>query len=169
MTIWNFVGLWLGYVAYAVAWIWGGRAERFAAGVLLAYCMLSFITHRWEIGGFHLANFVENCVRLLVFVRLCFRADRWWPFVITAAIGLIVLVDVVALLDPDVPEVAAISAQVGLGYLVDLTLLFSVFERRLAGEAPAGRAAWAAADVATAARRKRKEAAGSRRPVSMAR
>jgi hypothetical protein len=159
LTIWNFVGIWLGLVAYAVAWVWGGRAERFAAGVLLACCLLSFITYKWEIGGFHPASFAENCARLLIFGWLCLRSDRWWTFVITAALALILLVDVLALLDPDFSVMEAMSAQVGLGYVIDLTLLFSVFERWLADEAPAGRAAWAAADTATAARRRQKDEA----------
>ena len=157
MTIWNFVGIWFGLGAYAVAWTWGGRAERFAAGLSLLYCLCSSMTYTWEVGGFHLASFIENCVRLLIFGWLCFRSNRWWLFVMTVAIALKVLVVVIALFHPALSAVEAMSAEVGLGYLVDLTLLLSPLERRLAGEAPAGSAAWAAAKVATAARRKRRE------------
>jgi hypothetical protein len=158
LTIWNFVGIWFGLAAYAVAWIWGGRAERFGAGFMIALCMLSFITHKWTIGGLHPGVFIENCFRFLVFGWLCLRSDRWWPFVMTVAVALCVLVHAMAWLDPALSETEAFSAQVGLGYLIDLTLLLSVFERRLAEEAPGGRAAWAAADTATKARRERKEA-----------
>jgi len=159
LTIWNFVGLWFGLAAYAVAWTWGGRPERFAAGISISYCLLSYLTYRWEIGGLHPAGFVEDCVRLLVFGWLCLRSARWWPFVATAGILLKVVVYVPVLLDPRLSEISAFSAQVGLGYLVDLSLMLSAFERRLAGESPARRAAWAAADMATTARRKRKEGA----------
>lgn len=159
MSIWNFVGLWFGLAAYAVAWTWGGRPERFAAGISILYCLFSFLTYKWEVGGLHLAGFVETCVRFMIFGWLCLRSDRWWPFVTTAAIALEVLVYVPVLLDPRLSEMSAFSAQVGLGYLLDLNLMLGVFERQLAGEAPAGRAAWAAADIATAARRKRKDEA----------
>ena len=159
LTIWNFVGIWFGMGAYAVAWTWGGRPERFAAGVLLFYCLLSSMTHTWEVGGFHVASFLENCIRLLIFGWLCLRSDRWWPFVLTGAIALGVLVDVLALLDPALSEIEAMSAQVGLGYLIDLTLLLSPLERRLAGDAPAGPAAWASAHVATARRKRVNEPA----------
>ncbi|MEJ6790855.1 hypothetical protein BrevBR_15030 [Brevundimonas sp. BR2-1] len=157
MTIWNFVGIWFGLAAYAVAWIRGGRVERFGAGFMIAFCMVSFITYKWAIGGLHIGVFIEYCLRFLVFGWLCLQADRWWPFVVTGALGLSVLVHAMAWLDPALSETEAFSAQVGLGYLIDLTILLSVFERRLAGEEPAGRAAWAAAEAATTARRKRKD------------
>lgn len=157
MTIWNFVGLWFGLGAYVVAWTWGGRAERFAAGLMIAGCLLSYLTYKWEVGGLHVAIFLESCIDLLAFGWLCFRSNRWWPFVVAVATALGLLVHAIAWIDPNFSEMEAFSAQVGLGFLIDLILLLSPLERRLAGEAPAGPAAWAAADVATAARRKRKE------------
>jgi hypothetical protein len=151
--------MWLGLAAYAVAWVWGGRSERFAAGFMIAFCLSSFITYKWEIGGLHVAMFIENCFRFLVLGWLCLRSDRWWPFVMTVAIALSLLVHAIAWVDPSLSEMEAFSAQIGLGYLIDLALLFGVVERRLAGEAPAGRAGWAAAEAATTARRKRRDEA----------
>lgn len=156
MTPWQFGGIAFGLVAYAVAWVWGGRPERLAAGILLSYCLLSPMTYKWHVDGVYQISIAEDITRLLIFGWMCLRADRWWPFVITAAIALMVLVYVIQLLNPAVTQYAAASAQIGLGYVVDLTLLLSVFERRLAGEPPAGPAAWAAADRATAVRRNRR-------------
>lgn len=157
VTIWGAVGYWFGMVAYAVAWTWGGRVERFGAAVLIVHCtivtMNSFLT--WEIGGVYLTGRIANYVRLLIFGWLCFRSDRWWPFLMTATIGLMCVVDVVGLLHPAISEWGAASARIGLGYLVDLTLILGVCERVLAGETPAGRAAWARSHIQTAARRRR--------------
>lgn len=159
ITIWGVAGIGLGMAAYPVAWFWGGRPERFAAAVLLlhfAVAIMSFI-YRWEPLGFQLPRRMDDYVRLLIFVWLCFRSNRWWPFLMTAAMVMAAMVDVVALLDPAVSHWDAASAKVGLGYLIDLTLLLSVFERILAGEPPAGRAAWARVNIATAARRNRRK------------
>lgn len=155
MTAWQFSGVAFGLVAYAVAWIWGGRPERIAAGVLIVVCLLSAITFRWQVGGFHLASLLLDIGRLLIFGWLCLRSDRWWLFVLTAGIALMVLVQSARLFDPSVSQYAVASADVGLGYLIDLALLLGAYERRLAGEPPAGRAAWAkAAGITSAPRRK---------------
>ena len=150
-TSWQVVGMALGLVAYAVAWVWGGRPERFAAGVLIVVCMVSMIVFRWQIGGFHLPALLLDIGRLLVFGWFCLRSDRWWPFVVTAGIGLMVFIQSARLVDPSISQYAVASADVGLGYLIDLALLFGVWERRLAGELAAGPAAWAGAARAAAA------------------
>ena len=157
MTPWQVGGLLFGFVAYAVAWAWGGRPERLGAGVLLFACLLSSLSYRWEIGGLYLAAMAQDSVRLLIFGWLCFRSDRWWPLVTTAALGLMVLMYVIRLLDPAFSHFAMASGHVGLGYLIDLALLLGVCERWLAGEPPAGPAAWAKAARATAARRDRRD------------
>ena len=155
-TPWQVGGMLLGMAAYAVAWIWGGRPERLAAGVLLVTCLLSGLTVRWEVGEFYWFAMALDVVRLLMFGWLCLRFDRWWPLVVVAALGQMIFVYAAQLLVPTVTQYAVASALVGLGYLIDLTLLLSVIERRLAGEAPSGSAAWAAAVRATAARRSRR-------------
>lgn len=160
-TSWQVGGMVLGMAAYTVAWLRGGRPERLAAGILLFFCLLSSMTFRWEGGGHYLIGMAQGAVRLLVFGWLCLRFDRWWLMVIAAALAQMVFVYVAQLLTPALTQFAVASALVGLGYLLDLTLLLSVFERRLAGEPPAGPAAWAAADRATAARRGRRGKARS--------
>lgn len=151
---------WLGVVAYAVAWTWGGRVERFAAGVMLVQCVImtmNFIL-TWEIGGFYLTGKIANWIVLLIMGWLCLRSDRWWPLLMTATVALKAFADLVGLFDPGISDFGVASAKIGIGYLIDLTLLLSVCERRLAGEEPAGRAAWARAAAATVSRRSRKEA-----------
>lgn len=146
----------LGLAAYVVAWFWGGRPERFAAAVMLVQCVFGTILFalRSDIDG-NLLSSIGEYVLLLIFGWLSFRSNRWWPFILTAALGLTAAVDFVGLLDPALSHRDEISAKVGLGYLIDLTLLLSVFERMLAGEPPAGRAAWVRANLATIARRSR--------------
>lgn len=156
MTSWQFSGLAFGLLAYAAAWVWGGRPERFGAAVLLLVCLISGIVFTWQIGGFHLASLLLDIGRLLIFGWLCLRSDRWWPLVVTACVGLMVFVQSARLFDPSISQFAAASADVGLGYLVDLALLLGVWERRLAGEPPAGTAAWAKAVRTTVARRSRR-------------
>lgn len=159
MTIWGVVGVLLGMAAYPVAWFWGGRPERFAAAVMLLHfalgCM-SFV-YGWELNGNPVPRMMGDYVRFLIFCWFCFRSNRWWPFLMTVIAGLMITVEVVAMLDPGLSFRDGVSAKIGLAYLLDLTLMFSFTERILAGEPPAARQAWARAHAATAARRNRKK------------
>ena len=76
MTAWQFSGLAFGLVAYAAAWLRGGRPERFGAAVLLIVCMISSIIFTWRIGGFHLPALLLDVGRLLIFGWLCLWSDR---------------------------------------------------------------------------------------------
>ncbi|WP_332660446.1 hypothetical protein [Brevundimonas sp.] len=147
-TPWQFGGMVFGLAVYAIAWTWGGRPERLGAGLLLMVTLLAEFTYRWQVEGFYPAGLAQDGVRLLVFGWLCFRLDRWWLFPMTAAHALIVLAFVLRYADPSLSQNALAAALVGLGYLVDLSLLLGVVERWLAGEPAAGPAAWARANRA---------------------
>jgi len=147
-------GFWLGMVVYPAAWFLGGHVERFAAAVLIALCANFFLP--WDLGDLYLPGRIANWVCLLIFLWLSVRSDRWWPLLMAANLALQALADVVGFLDPGISDYGVASAKIGLGYLVDLTLMFGVLERWLAGEAPAGQTAWARAHRATLARRRRK-------------
>ena len=153
MTPWQMAGIAFGLAVYVLAWFRGGRPERLGAGVFVVTFVVSAIIFDWEIGGFFWAALVLDCARLVIFGWLCFRYDRWWLLVVTAAVGLTVLAHALRLLDPGFSQVALASSAVGLGYVIDLALLLGVWERRLAGEPPAGPAAWAAAARIKAMRR----------------
>ncbi|WP_332678679.1 hypothetical protein [Brevundimonas sp.] len=155
MTIWGVAGMWLGFLAYAFAWFRGGPAERLAAGIMILHCLATVITFKWVIDGHHSPRMILDGVRLLFFGWLCFRSNRWWPFVVLAALAMMSGLHIVTLFEPTL-YMAVASAFVGLGYLVDLTLMLGVGERMLAGEPPAGRAAWARSDAVTPPRRQRK-------------
>lgn len=157
MTVWQLVGFAFGLPVYAAAWVLGGRTERLGAAVLLIACMTGAIIVRWQIVGLHLPMLAMDTLRLIIFGWLCLMSGRWWPFVATAAMALTVLVQGARVFDPTITQYAVASAAVGLGYLIDLALLLGVFERWLAGEPPAGPAAWAKAIRATAARRSRED------------
>lgn len=145
MTVWQIVGFAFGLPVYAFAWVLGGRTERVGAAVLLIACMTGAIIFRWQIAGLHLPMLAMDSIRLIIFGWLCLRSDRWWPLAATAAMALMVLVQGARVLDPTITQYAVASAAVGLGYLIDLALLFGVFERWLSGEPAAGIAAWAKA------------------------
>ncbi|HYD28289.1 hypothetical protein [Brevundimonas sp.] len=153
MTAWQSGGLVLGYFAYAVAWVRGGPPERLGAGVLLLACLVANHANGWEVGDLYPGFIIMDSAIFLVFGWLNFRSDRWWTAVAAGAAGLIVLGHVIRLLDRSFAHGAMVSAKIGLAYVVDLALLAGVGERWLAGEQPAGRAAWAAANRMTAARR----------------
>ena len=156
MTSWQVAGYIFALAVYAIAWTRGGRVERFAAGVLLMDFLATSITFHWNVDGVHLACLAQDNVRLLIFGWLCFRSNRWWPFVLTTAQALMIFMHGARLLDPAVSHMALASSHVGFLYLADVSLLLGVCERWLAGEPPAGPAAWAKAARATAARRDRR-------------
>ena len=156
LTPWQIAGYAFGLAVYAIAWTRGGRPERFAAGVLIIDMMVTRLTFSATIDGHHLPALVQDCVRLLIFGWLGFRSNRWWPLVAATANGQMIFVHVAQLLNPALTHYAVASAHVGLLYLVDLALLFGVWERWLAGEPPTGPAAWAKADRATAGMRGRR-------------
>lgn len=153
MTLWQSGGLVFGYLVYAVAWFGGGRPERFGAGVLILGNLLTSEFNTWDVGGFYPGIMMLDVASLLIFGWLCLRSDRWWPIVVAAGGGLIVLADAIRLLDPALSHYAMASAKIGAAYVVDLALLVGVFERWLAGEPAAGAAAWMKADRAIAIRR----------------
>lgn len=145
MTLWQSGGLAFGYVVYSLAWLRGGRSERFGAGVMLFGNLLMSRVNSWEVGGFYPGIMGVDAANLVIFGWLCLRSERWWPLVVAAGSALIVLAYVIRLLDPALSHYALASAKVGLAYVVDLALLLGVWERWLAGEPAAGPAAWARA------------------------
>lgn len=149
MTAWQIFGIAFGLAVYPIAWFRGGQQERFGAGVLLLSCLLSM-------AAFYRENWVSMAlegVSLSIFGWMCFRLNRWWPFLATAAGVLTGVLFVIKMLDPGFSQYALVSAFIGLEFLTDLSLLLGVWERGLAGERPAGPAAWLKAERASAARR----------------
>ena len=129
-----------GFTALVVAWLKGGHTERFGVAVLFVGYMLSMHTYTWQVGGdIYWAAAVQDLAATLIFGWLALRASRWWPLVMTALFALVMLVHLFTIMDPDLSEFAAMSAQIGLNTLINVTLLASVVERWLAGEKPVSR------------------------------
>lgn len=126
-----------GFAAFVLAWLKGGHTERFGVGVLFTSYMISSHIYMWRIGDVYWASAAQDFILTIIFGRLALRTSRWWPLVMTALFALIVMVHLLTIADFDLLEYAAVSAQIGLNTLINLTLLVSVFERWLAGEAPA--------------------------------
>lgn len=155
MTVWQVGGIWFAMLVYAAAWFRGGGPERFGAAVLILDLLGTTVLLRWSVSHLYPNLLAKEAVCLLAIGWLAFRSDRWWPIVVAAALGLVVLIYVLRFLDPNLSQYAAVSAHIGLDYLIDLTLLFGVFERWLAGERPVGPTAWAKAARLTTTRRNR--------------
>jgi hypothetical protein len=168
VTLWQSGGYVFGLAAYVIAGLWGGRPERLGAGVLLVKCLLAIPANALVVRGFYPAYAVMDAATLLTFGWLWFRSDRWWPAVVAAGFGLIVLGHILRLLDTGLSHYAMVSAMVGVEYVTDLALLLGVWERRLAGDAPASAAAWTQAARATAARRKQRGEAGRKETRTVA-
>lgn len=145
MTAWQLAGLWFGLMVYAIAWLRGGHAERFGAGVLLLANLCADLSNAWALGTYRPGFIIMDTASLLIFSGLWLRSNRWWPAVVASACGLIVLVQAIRVMDPTFSHYTMVSAKIGLGYVVDLALLLGVWERRLTGEAAAARTAWARA------------------------
>ena len=143
MTAWQIGETWLFIVVCTVAWSQGGRPERLATGLLLLDQLISMsVTFDWRIEHSYPVAVVKACVLLVFFGWLGARVNRWWPIAMIAVHSLILATYALGLADPNLSHFAAASARVGLLYLLDLTLLFGVLERWLAGEPPASPAAW---------------------------
>ncbi len=153
MTVWQLAGLWFSLAVYSVAWSRGGRPERLAAGLLILDQMVASLTFYWRLDHHDLAAAAKGCVLLVVFGWMSLKGNRWWPLVTVAALSLILFTYVWRLTDPTLSHFAAASARVGLFYLIDLALLFGVWECWLAGDPPTARAAWARAVQVTQARK----------------
>lgn len=145
MSLWQSSGYVFGLAAYAIAGLWGGRPERIGAGVFLIMSLLAIPAIALKVRGYYPGMVVIDTAILLTFGWLWFRSDRWWPAVVAAGFGLIVLAHILRLLGAGLSHYAMVSAIVGVEYVTDLALLFGVWERWLAGEEPAARAAWARA------------------------
>ena len=131
-------------VAVVVAWMKGGHPERLAAVVILTSFSVSFITHEWKVGDFYAGDAVVDVLLTAVFVWMAVTRDRWWPLVMSAIMGLTLLVYVASLTVPGVGPYAAISARIGFGILTALTLIAGAGERWLAGERAVSRQAFGA-------------------------
>lgn len=143
MTVFMAASQVFAFLAVIVGWLRGGHPERFGAAVVLLSYFSSSQIHTWRVGDFFWATAVKALVMTLIFGWLAFRADRWWPFVTTAALALALLVHGFTLVIPDLPRDTAMSALVGLWIVIYLTVLGGIVERWLAGEpAVSGAAVW---------------------------
>lgn len=125
---------------FALAWLKGGHTERFGVTVMIIAWVASSAPPVM-IGRVHADHAVEDVILMLLFGALALKGDRWWPFAMTAALALTVLVHVSMLLGPDLDRRADISARLGLGVLTTTALLLGVAERWLAGERPVSESA----------------------------
>lgn len=96
-----------------------------------------YVLGRWASGmaGGHDLVGVSEIVAALIFAWIALRSERWWMFVVSAALMLCVLVFLLEWTRPSLSEYAAISARLGLWFIIHLALIAGVAERWLSGEA----------------------------------
>jgi hypothetical protein len=140
-------------IAVAVAWLKGGHPERLGATVILILFAASFVLHPIRMWNVHLGDAAMDLTMMLIFAWMALTRNRWWPLAMTAVMALTVMVHVAMFLVPTLTEYADISARVGLGILMSLTLLIGTGERWLSGErAVSGTARWRATSRSPAPR-----------------
>lgn len=126
------------WVAFALGWLKGGHPERFGVAMLLSGAQIELFIVHWRIGELEAGIAGTQAVLLLIFARLAFRSDRWWPLAVTGCLVLILMVHTLTVLTT-VSFYATQSARVGLWLLLHLMVLAAVGERWLAGEAAVSR------------------------------
>lgn len=127
--------------ALAVAWLKGGRPERRGVVFWLVGWMLAVLVNDLRIGDLRWAVALIDLASLGGFLWLALRYERWWPLGVSACLVLILVVHLCAMLSPEVTALGEASAQLGLGMLAVVIQAAGVFERWLAGEAPASETA----------------------------
>jgi len=128
-------------LSFPMGWFGGGHTERFAVAVL--FCDFVFTRLVAPTAAGHELVAAAEFVLTLIFIWMAFRSERWWTIAASAALTLCALVYVLDWTNPDLPRIAATSAQIGLWMVVYLALVAGVGERWLAGEKPvSGAALW---------------------------
>jgi hypothetical protein len=148
MTPFQLGALILTVTTIGIAWTRGGHPERLGACAVLIWITTTTITpdslHSIRVADISVLEVALEFTLLVVLVRMALTGRRWWPFAAAAVTALGVMVYGAQLLIPEVDRRAEISAHVGLGLALDLTILTGVVERWLAGERPASLSAvWA--------------------------
>ncbi len=121
----------------AIAWTRGGHPERLGVLIFLIGWMVSLPLNDVRIGGLRVGVVLADTGCLAAFLWLALKRERWWPLGVCACMVLILAVHLSSVLMPGVTALGETSAQLGLGMLAVLIQGAGVFERWLAGEAPA--------------------------------
>lgn len=123
-------------LAFAIAWIKGGRPERLATAVLVVDYVQSATISRLPVPNAHAIATTLEGVPTIVFLWLAFTCDRWWLLVAAASLVLINLTGLLGFVHPDVSLYGAASAKLALWTLVHLAMIGGAVERWAAGESP---------------------------------
>lgn len=122
---------------FAVAWWRGGHPERAGVAIFVVAYTVSILVQGLSIGDLRWGEALVDLATLGAFVWLAIRADRWWALVVCAFMFLTMVAHGVMIIVPELDQRGDVAARWGLGLAAILALLGGVFERWLAGEAPA--------------------------------
>lgn len=137
MTWFSYLFLTFSMAVFLLAWLKGGRPERFGALLIsTGYVVAAVAPPVLVYGDLLLFDAVADVAMLVIFLWMSLKGDRWWPFLAAAAMFLTDVVHAAMILIPELDTRADISARLGLTLLTVLALLAGVGERWLAGERP---------------------------------
>lgn len=125
--------------AVVVAWLMGGHPERRGAVALLVAFGVSYLLPEVRMWNVFVDDAAMDVGLMLFFGWQALSRERWWPLVMTAMFMLTVLVHVAVFAVPTLGAYADVSARIGLGIAMALTLLIGTGERWLAGEVAVSR------------------------------
>lgn len=129
----------LSLFAVAFAWLKGGHPERCAAMALLVVFGLAFFLEPVRVWNVLIGDAVLDVGLMLFFGWQALSRERWWLLVMTAVMMLTVLIHLAVFAVPTLGAYAEVSARVGLGIAMAVTLLIGTGERWLAGEVAVSR------------------------------
>lgn len=141
MTPFQSFSLYFSLLVFGFVWLKGGHTERHGVVVLIVgYLASHFVTHwrldEWHLDDWRVGETAVDVVVTLIFAWMALSHARWWTFTATAVMVLTLQVHLSMVLVPELDERADVSARIGLGLLLVLSLLTGVAERWLSGEKP---------------------------------
>lgn len=119
----------------ALCWLKGGHSERLVATWVMIVLIAGDRIGRILDGDI----WVDTSLALLlggVLIRLCLTRHRWWLLAAGGAALLSVIFHLYALIVSGLDRMLYLSAQIGIEYLLLLTIVSGVVEHGLAGERP---------------------------------
>jgi hypothetical protein len=124
--------------AVLVGWFKGGHSERLAAAAILSVFALSALLPHDRLWNVDIVDALLDLGLAIIFAWQALTGNRWWPLAATAVLLLTMMVHIAMFAVPTMTVYSDLSARIGLGILLGVTVLAGVVERWLAGERPAG-------------------------------
>lgn len=124
--------------AVVLAWVRGGHPERLGAAMLTATFALASLAPPHRMWNVDVGDAALDLILTGLFAWQALTGRRWWPLAATAVMTLTLMVHGSMFMVPEMSPYTDVSARIGLGILLALSLMAGVGERWLAGERAVG-------------------------------